>query len=149
MRLSSPKKIKFNSRLLPIVFGALVILQLFAPYKGWLALLAELGGDWLFSAPWAHSLQRALRLEREVRSIWAQVGDTLEESFTLSNKGWARGVWVELTDETTMPNYNFGQVINVDARHSIHSLTLAEQRQAVQIWQRLWWRLWLLRVGKK
>ncbi len=120
MRLSSPKKIKFNTRLLPIVFGALVILQLLAPYKGWLALLVGLGGAWLFSALWAYSLQRTLRLEREVRSTWAQVGDTLEESFILSNKGWARGVWVELTDETTMPDYDFSQVINVDARHSIH-----------------------------
>ena len=37
----------------------------------------------------------------------------------------------------------------VQAHYSPRSLTLAEQRQAIQIWQRLRWRLWRLRVGRK
>ncbi|OQY33985.1 MAG: hypothetical protein B6243_05960 [Anaerolineaceae bacterium 4572_5.2] len=37
----------------------------------------------------------------------------------------------------------------VQAHYSPRSLTSAEQRQAVQIWQRLRWRLWLLGFGKK
>jgi hypothetical protein len=37
----------------------------------------------------------------------------------------------------------------VQAHYSPRSLTPAEQRQAIQIWRRLRWRLWLLRLGKK
>jgi uncharacterized protein (DUF58 family) len=94
-----------NTRLLPALVGLLLLLQLAFPYRGWTILLVGLGGAWLISYWWARSLARNLRLTREMRFGWAQVGDRLEERFTLHNDGWAPALWVEVADHSTMPEY--------------------------------------------
>jgi uncharacterized protein (DUF58 family) len=58
-------------------------------------------------------LGRNLRLTRETRFGWAQVGDRLEERFTLVNQGWAPALWVEVIDHSTMPNYQVSRVTGV------------------------------------
>jgi len=98
-------QLQLNSRLLPALVGLLFILQLAFPYRGWTILLVGLGGAWLISYLWARSLARGLRFSREMRYGWAQVGDRLEERFTLINEGWAPGLWVELQDHSTLPDY--------------------------------------------
>jgi hypothetical protein len=74
--------LKLNTRLLPALVGLLLLMQLIVPYRGWLILLVGLGGGWLVSYLWARSLAQGLRLTRETRFGWAQVGDRLEERFT-------------------------------------------------------------------
>jgi uncharacterized protein (DUF58 family) len=104
---------QLNSRLLPGLVGLLLLLQLVDPYKGWMILLVGLGGGWLFSFLWARSLADGLRLTREMRFGWAQVGDRLEERFTLRNEGWAPGLWVELVDHSSLPDYHASRVTSV------------------------------------
>ncbi len=101
---------QLNSRLLPVLVGLLLALQFVAPYRGWLMLLVGLGGAWLVSYLWARSLALGLKLMREMRFGWAQVGDRLEERFTLVNDGLLPGLWVEVVDETTMPGYQVSRV---------------------------------------
>jgi uncharacterized protein (DUF58 family) len=98
--------------------GLLLMLQLAFPYRGWTILLAGLGSAWLISYLWARSLARELGLAREMRYGWAQVGDRLEERFTLVNDGWAPALWVELIDHSTMPDYQPDTVRHVGARSS-------------------------------
>jgi uncharacterized protein (DUF58 family) len=98
-------QLQLNTRLVPTLVGLLLILQLAIPYQGWTILLVGLGGAWLTSYLWARSLARGLRLVREMRFGWAQVGDRLEERFTLFNDGWAPALWVELEDFSTLPDY--------------------------------------------
>src|SRR4030042_2258813 len=86
--------IRQNSRLAPLLIGLLIFLQLIQPYRGWMILLFGLGGAWIFSYLWIRSLSQNLRLRREMRFGWAQVGDQLEERFTIENTGWAPAVWV-------------------------------------------------------
>jgi uncharacterized protein (DUF58 family) len=98
-------RLQINTRLLPALVGLLLVLQLAFPYRGWTITLVGLGSAWLISYWWARSLARNLRLTREMRFGWAQVGDRLEERFTLHNDGWAPALWAEVVDFSTMPDY--------------------------------------------
>ena len=111
-------QLQLNSRLLPLLVGLLLLLQLAFPYKGWMMLLVGLGGAWLTSFLWARSLAGGLQLTREMRFGWAQVGDRLEERFTLVNAGWAPGLWVELVDHSTLPDYHASWVTSVGSLDS-------------------------------
>lgn len=112
--------ITLNTRLLPATAGALLVLQLTFPYRGWFLLLIGLGTLWAISYFWARSLARSLRLTRQMRYGWSQVGDRLEERFTLTNTGWAPALWTEIVDHTDMPDYNTGRVTGVGAADSTY-----------------------------
>ncbi len=107
-------EIRMKSRLLPLLLAAAVAMQLSDPYKGWMILIVGLGLAWAISYLWARSLARSLRLIREMRFGWAQVGDQLEERFTLVNQGWAPALWVEVLDRSDMPDYQVSRVTGVD-----------------------------------
>ncbi len=106
-------RLRLNVRLLPVLVVLLLVLHVAVPYRGWLILLVGLGGAWLVSYLWARSLARGLSLVREMRFGWAQVGDRLEERFTLINEGMLPGLWVEVVDHTTMPDYQASRVSGV------------------------------------
>jgi uncharacterized protein (DUF58 family) len=118
--------LKLNNRLLPILVGLLVVMQLIYPYKGWLMLLIGLGGIWLVGFIWARALAYNLYLTREMRFGWAHVGDRLEERFTLNNVGFFAALWVEIIDHTTMPDYGVNWVTGVggysDNRWQTHGI---------------------------
>lgn len=107
--------LRLNSRLFPALVLLLLVVQLVAPYDGWLVLLVGLGAAWLAAYLWARSLARQLRLRREMRFGWAQVGDRLEERFTLSNNGPFPAIWVEVCDHTQMPGYRVSRATGVGA----------------------------------
>jgi uncharacterized protein (DUF58 family) len=108
--MDTTPRLKLNTRLLPALLALIAVMQLIAPYRGWLILLTGLGGAWLISFIWAWSLSRTLTLAREMRFGWAQVGDHLEERFTLTNTGLIPALWVEITDHSTLPDYQPGRV---------------------------------------
>jgi len=106
-------KIKFRSYLLPVLSLVLLGFQLFSPFKGWMILLTGFGGAWLLSYLWVRSLARGLHLVREMRFGWAQVGDSIQERFTLRNRGWAPALWIMVIDHSDMPGYKISAVIGV------------------------------------
>lgn len=108
-------RIESHSRLLMLVVVLLVALQLSIPHHAWMMLLVGLGGVWLIAFVWAHTLARSLTLTRELRFGWAQVGDHLEERFTLRNTSWLPALWVEIVDHSTLPGHNASWVTGVDA----------------------------------
>jgi uncharacterized protein (DUF58 family) len=103
-----------------------LIIQVLFPNKVWIALLVGLGGAWLVAYVWVRSLAANLRLERKMRFGWAHVGDRLEERFTLTNAGLAPALWVEIADQSTLPDYRINQVTAIggeaqnswDTRHT-------------------------------
>lgn len=115
--MNAPPKprIKLNSRLLPILAGLVLVMQIIAPYRGWVMLFVGLAGLGLVSFIWAWWLAYTLSLSREMRFGWAHVGDRLEERFTLVNTGIIPALWVEIIDHSTMPGYRAGRVTGVDA----------------------------------
>lgn len=108
----------------------LLILQVIFPNQVWMALLVGLGGVWLIAYLWVRSLSRNLHLEREMRYGWAQVGDRLEERFTLVNEGWVPAFWVEISDHSTLPDYNVSQItaIGSSTKNSWKTSQVCNQR---------------------
>jgi uncharacterized protein (DUF58 family) len=113
-------RLQLKARYLPFLVGLLLLLQLLVPYKGWMILLIGLGGVWLLSNRWARSLARGLELTREMRYGWAQVGDQLQERFTLANKGWAPTPWVAILDHSNLPGYSVSAVRGIGERAVMH-----------------------------
>jgi len=109
-------QVQLQLRILPILIGILILMQLIDPSRVWSILLGGLGGAWVLSALWARSLAQNLRLRREIRFGWAQVGDRLEERFTLDNHGAAPALWVEVLDHSNIPGYCVSQVSDVGGR---------------------------------
>ena len=116
MKTPIQRRLKLNTKLLPILVGLLLMLQLTYPYKGWQILLLGLGGVWLVSYLWARALARHLIFSREMRFGWACVGDRLEERFTVTNMALIPATWLEIVDHTTMPDYATNRVTGVDGR---------------------------------
>lgn len=99
-------RLRLSTPALPVVVGLLFIVYLISPADAWLALLVGFATAWVFSYSWARSLAHGLGLRREMRFGWAQVGDSLEERFTLQNNSPLPALWVDVRDQTNMPGYN-------------------------------------------
>ncbi len=111
-------RLRLNAYPLPILTGLALLMQIIDPYRGWMILLVGLGGAWLLSYLWAVSLSKHLRVQREMRFGWAQVGDQLEERFTIENSGWAPAIWVELIDHSTLPDHQANWVTGVGSNQN-------------------------------
>jgi uncharacterized protein (DUF58 family) len=116
--------ISLRSRTLPVLALVFLILHILSPFEGWLVLLVGFGGAWLCSYFWVHAVANKLRLRREMRFGWAQVGDRLEERFTLANLSWLPAPWVEVFDNSTLPNCQGSRVTGVSGQ--------AENRWTIQ-----------------
>jgi uncharacterized protein (DUF58 family) len=79
-------------------------------------LLIVLGGLWLVCYLWVRSLARNLSLDREMRFGWTQVGDRLEERFTLTNSSLAPALWVEVGDKSSMPDYDTSRGTGIESK---------------------------------
>ncbi len=107
-------RLHIRSLLLPLVTAAMLLAEVIDPSPVWKGLLTAFAGLWLVSYVWARSLQRNLRLERQMRYGWAQVGDRLEEQFAVRNGGWLPATWLEITDGSTLPGYSVAQATGAD-----------------------------------
>lgn len=85
-----------------------------------MALLVGLGSVWLIAFLWSRQLSGHLKLIREMRYGWAQVGDALEERFTLQNESALPATWVEIEDCSTLPGYNASLATGAEAHGSNH-----------------------------
>lgn len=123
-------QIRLNSRLIPLLTTLVLFMQLVDGSKVWLMLLICLGGAWAIAWWWVRSLAGNLTLTREMRFGWAQVGDTLEERLTLINTGWAPALWVEIRDQSNLPDHTLNQVTGVGsmARSQWHTRTVCSRR---------------------
>ena len=111
--MSNPATIRPHSRLWPAMAGLLLLVQMAWPNRAWVVLLVILGGSWVLCYLWARSLAHGLKLEREIRYGWAQVGDRLEQRFTVTNRNWAPGLWLEVDDRSSLPGYLPSRVTGV------------------------------------
>lgn len=116
-------QVRLKARYLPYLIGTIILLQLFVPSKSWTILLVGFGGAFLIANRWADSLANSLKLTRERRFGWVQVGDQLQERFTLVNVGWAPGLWVAVQDHSTLPGYKVSKVRTIGRRALIHWFT--------------------------
>jgi uncharacterized protein (DUF58 family) len=97
--------LQLRKKILPWLVGLVFILYIIDSYQGWLTLFITLGGVWAIAYLWVKNLAAGLELTREMRFGWAQVGDRLEERFTLTNHGWIPALAVEVDYASDMPDY--------------------------------------------
>ena len=107
------RTIRLKSPVIPIIVIILLGVQLFFPYKGWVILLSGFGGMWLISYIWARSLKQGLRINRDMRFGWKQVGDRLRERILLENNSWAPSLWVQIDDHSDMRDYEISSITDV------------------------------------
>lgn len=106
--------VRLNSKVLPLIGLLALGMQILDPSRAWVILCVGIGGVWLICRWWAYGLARSLRFEREMRFGWAQVGDRLEERFTLTNEFVLPATWVTLQDHSTLPDHYGSVATGVD-----------------------------------
>lgn len=89
---------------------ALILIQTFLPARVWLALLIGFAALLLTCIGWAMSIAGGVRLERRLLHTWVQVGDRLEEVFTLVNDSAAPLLAAEIEDGSDIPGYEVSTV---------------------------------------
>lgn len=89
-----------------IVLVLTVVLTIFLPARIWLVMAAGLGLTVAICLAWALAGARQVKLVRSLRYTWVQVGDRLEEIFTLYNYASIPVLVVEIQDHSDLPGYN-------------------------------------------
>ena len=97
--------LRLNAKAFPVIGALALLMQIIDPSRVWVILLIGIGGTWLFCFWWVRGLARSLDFKREMRFGWAQVGDKLEERFTLENRFSLPAVWVAVHDQSTLPDH--------------------------------------------
>ena len=105
---------RLNAKIFPVLTAVALIMQIVDPSRVWTILFVGIGGAWLVCWWWARGLARSLHFEREMRFGWAQVGDRLEERFTLTNQFVLPATWVTLQDHSTLPDHYASVATGVD-----------------------------------
>ena len=82
-----------------------LLLALIAPYRGLFVVAYTYVLMVVAAYLWVRLVGPRVRLRRQVRSEWAQVGDELEEQWDLSNDSWLPLLWLEIADDSTLPGY--------------------------------------------
>jgi uncharacterized protein (DUF58 family) len=106
--------IRLNAKIFPVIGALALLMQIIDPSRVWIILLIGIGGAWLVCWWWARGLARSLQFEREMRFGWAQVGDRLEERFTLTNEFPLPATWVALQDHSDLPDHYASVATGVD-----------------------------------
>lgn len=66
----------------------------------------------LFSFIWAWLNVHWIRVTRQIRARHVQVGNFIEERFVIRNTGWLPKLWLELSDESSLPGHRASRVIS-------------------------------------
>lgn len=105
--------LKLNS-LLPLVLLTVFLFQhLISPSRVWVYLIYGLGGLLVVSYLWAREMAEKVRASRQLRYSWIQVGDLLEEQFSLVNYSLLPVLWAEIKDDSDVPGYSVSRVETV------------------------------------
>ncbi len=111
--------LRLKARIVPALVAILLVIEILGLYRGWRVLLVGLGLAWLIGYLWARSLAGGVRLRRELRFGWVQVGDRLLERMTLKNEGRFPALWVEFNDHSSLPNHAVGRSLSIEGRSSV------------------------------
>jgi uncharacterized protein (DUF58 family) len=106
--------VRLNANIFPFIAAIAFIMQIVDPSRVWVILMIGIGGAWLICWWWARGLARSLRFEREMRFGWAQVGDRLEERFTVNNQFILPATWVTIHDHSTLPDHRASVATGVE-----------------------------------
>jgi len=118
----------WRHRLPLLVIPLLLIVELLSPARVWMTLLLAFASVTLVALWWTWHMARSVRVRRELQFEWVQVGDVLEEHFTLVNRSPLPALWVEVSDHSDIPGYGADTVRAVGAHGTYHWSTSGECR---------------------
>jgi len=114
---------------LPLVLAPILLLvQLISPARVWMTLVLAFSSVTAVAGWWAYHMARGVRVRRELRFAWVQVGDLLEERFTLVNDSRLPALWVEVRDRGDVPGYRASTVRAVGAHNTYRWVARGECR---------------------
>lgn len=105
------RNIHLKNRAFFVLWAGSVLVMLYSSSRAWTVMVAALTAIMAVAYWWAHELALGVTVERTRRYGWAQVGDLLEEQFTLTNRAPVPALWVEIQDEGTLPGYQASRVV--------------------------------------
>lgn len=103
---SSWVEVKLRIVWVPVCTVAFFLIQQFSSGRVWTALGLVFGGIWLASYFWSKSLAAGLRIARQQKFGWNQVGDVFEERILLENRSLFPALWLEIVDQTTLTEHS-------------------------------------------
>ncbi|MHB1295684.1 MAG: DUF58 domain-containing protein [Anaerolineae bacterium] len=103
--------IRVHSYVPLVLAGAMLFSQVFSPNPAVKVILVVMLGLTGVSYYWARQMAGHVTVERQKRYGWAQVGDILEQRFTMRNSSWMPVLWAEAYDHSNLPGYNPGRAI--------------------------------------
>ena len=109
--------IRLNNRLVVVLLGLLLILAIIVSNRLLFYLFYTVALLSVFAYYWTRQTAGGLRLRRETRSDWVQVGDRLRERFVVSNSSRWPVLWVETDDSSNLPGYQASRVESVTSRN--------------------------------
>jgi len=112
---------------LSVILVALTV-ELIHPARVWRTLLLAFITLTAVAAWWAWHMARAVRVGRQMRFAWVQVGDLLEEQFTLVNDSPLPALWVEVNDRSDVPGYEASTVRAASRRSTCRWVARGECR---------------------
>jgi uncharacterized protein (DUF58 family) len=98
------------------VAAGLLFLQIFSPTPATKFVLWTISGVIIVSYVWVRLMSQGVVIKRLRRHGWAQVGDTLEERFTMHNHSWVSVPWAEVRDYSNLPGYNASRAVGLSAK---------------------------------
>lgn len=107
--------LKLHSHLPLVLLTVFLFQHLVSPSRVWIYLICGLGGLLLLSYLWSREMAEKVRAFRELRYTWIQVGDLLEEHFTLVNYSFLPVLWAEVSDGSDVPGYAASRVETLPA----------------------------------
>ena len=117
-----------RNRLPLFILPLLLAVELISPARVWMTLLLAFASVTAVAAWWARHMARSVRVQRELRFAWVQVGDLLQEHFTLVNNSPLPVLWVVVNDHSDVPGYEASSVRAAGAHRAYRWITNGECR---------------------
>ena len=116
--------------LVPLLAMLLLVLSLVAGISIIYYLFYSILGLLAITFFWTRSLAQNITVQRRLRTKWAVVGDLIEEDFVIANEGRLPALWVEVRDDSTIPDFNPGVVesIGPGEERQFHARTVCRRR---------------------
>ena len=123
-------EIRLQRPLVPLLAMALLVLSLVAGIAIIYYLFYSTLGLLAITFFWTRSLAQNITVQRRLRTKWAVVGDLIEEDFVIANEGRLPALWVEVRDDSTIPDFNPGVVesIGPGEERRFHARTVCQRR---------------------
>jgi len=122
-------QMKFRGWVAAGVLALLVVQQAVSASRAWVAAIVALSLLLGVGYAWAKALATKVTCRRELRYGWVQVGDLLEEVFTLRNDSPWSLLWAEVMDRSNLAGYAVSRVAATDPYGEVRWSNFGECRR--------------------